>query len=71
MYYNERSLPARKLKFNPSLTLKDTGKDLLGWQLLDDDVWWAIKDFGTHNGHQVLFYTNNDNGQKKNHQSKK
>jgi hypothetical protein len=22
-----------------------------------------IKDFGTHDGHQVLFYTNNDNGQ--------
>jgi hypothetical protein len=30
---------------------------------LDDDVWWTIKDFGTHDGHQVLFYTNNDNGQ--------
>jgi hypothetical protein len=63
VYYNERSFPARKLKFNPSLNLKDTGEDLLGLQFLDDDVWWTIKDFGTHDGHQVLFYTNNDNGQ--------
>ncbi len=60
VYYNERSFPARKLKFNPSPTLKDTGEDLLGLQFLDDDVWWkTITDFGTHDGHQVLFYTNN------------
>jgi hypothetical protein len=63
VYYNEKSFPARKLKFNPSLNLKDTGEDLLGLQFLDDDVWWTIKDHGTHDGHQVLFYVNNTNGQ--------
>ncbi len=63
VYYNERSYPARKQKFNPSLITTDTGEDLLGLQFLDDGIWWTIKDFGNYDGHQVLWYTNNENGQ--------
>jgi hypothetical protein len=63
VYYNERSFPARKRKFSPTLTSVDTGEDLLDLQFLDDDTWWTIKDFGTHKGRQVLWYTNNENGQ--------
>jgi hypothetical protein len=63
VYYNEKSFPARKQKFSPTITSLDTGEDLLGLQFLDDDIWWTIKDFGTHDGHQVLWYTNNENGQ--------
>ncbi len=40
-------------------------------QFLDDDMWWTIKDFGTHDGHQVLWYTNNETGHKNNHQLQK
>jgi hypothetical protein len=32
-------------------------------QFLDDDTWWTIKEFGTHDDHHVLWYTNNENGQ--------
>jgi hypothetical protein len=54
VYYNERSFPARKQKFSPFPTLTDTGEDLLGLQYYDDDAWWTIKYFGTHDSHQVL-----------------
>jgi hypothetical protein len=37
-YYNERSFPARKQKFNPSTTT-DTGEDLIGLQFEDEDQW--------------------------------
>jgi hypothetical protein len=58
VYYNERSFPARKQKFSPTLT-QDTGEDLIGLQFEDEDQWWTVTAHGTHEGHLILYYTNN------------
>jgi hypothetical protein len=57
VYYNERSFPARKQKFSPSLQ-QDTGEDLIGLQFEDENQWWTVTAHGTHEGHLVLYYTN-------------
>ena len=44
-------------------TKVDTGEDLLGLQFQDEGTWWTIKDFGTHDNDQVLWYTNNETGE--------
>ena len=60
VYYNERSFPARKQKLKDPKQTIDTGEDLLGLQFFDEGQWWTIKDHGTHDNEQVLWYTKND-----------
>jgi hypothetical protein len=65
VYFNERSFPARKQKLSPSLT-QDTGEDVIGLQFEDEDQWWTVTAHGTHEGHLVLYYTNNKTKEEEN-----